>query len=463
MQPSRLIATALCVIGIPCLFYLDRHDEPRVSKALWIAAAWLFVVSSRGFAAWLGLHANMKGATAADYYQGGSPVDMWGFGFLLVAALVVLIARNSRTGPLLRNNKLILFYFAFCAVSIIWSDFPFVAFKRWVKALGDLGIVLLILTESDPWAALERLLTRLGFIIFPLSVLFIKFYPGIGAILTQSWTLEPTGVATQKNELGLDCMMYGVFFLWMMLSVYRERQDPGRRRRLLAHGIIVTTIIWLLSQCQSMTSITGLVSAGVVMWLASRRSRGPLLVHGSVIAVLGIAITALFFDPGGGMIGTLGKDPTIHGRRDIWSAVLSLHTNPWLGTGFESFWLGPRLQKMWAAMPNFYMNEAHNGYIEVYLNTGWTGICFIALMLATGYRRTISGVRRSPERASLFLGFLICTLFYAFSEAAFRTLTPSWVFLLLVIMAGTRGLLFGSNRRARLAHTSENAAVPAGA
>ena len=383
---------------------------------------------------------------------------MWVFLFLLVAALVVLIARSRRVGPLLRKNGLVWLYFSFCVVSIIWSDFPFVAFKRWIKALGDLGIVLIILTDSDPWGALKRVVTRVGFLIFPLSVLFIAFYPGIGEILTQSWTMEPVGVTFQKNELGLDCMMYGVFFLWMVVSVYRERQDRSRRRRLLGHGMIVIMIIWLLAQCQSMTSITGLLSAGGVMWLASRRSSRPVVVHSSVIAVLSIAITALFFDPGGGMIGALGKDPTIHGRTEIWGAVLGLHTNPLIGTGFESFWLGPRLEKMWAVMPNFYMNEAHNGYIEMYLNFGWAGICFIVLLLATGYKRAVSGIRRNPEKASLFLGFLLCTLFYAFSEAAFRTLTVSWAFLLLVIVGGSQGVLFRSIPRATPAHAGELAA-----
>jgi O-antigen ligase len=155
------------------------------------------------------------------------------------------------------------------------------------------------------------------------------------------------------------------------------------------------------------------------------------------------------------MIGTLGKDPTIHGRKAIWDLVLGLHTNPWVGTGFESFWLGTRLKKMWAAMPNFYMNEAHNGYLELYLNLGWAGICFIALLLATGYKRALSGIRRNPEKGSLFLGLFLCTLIYAFSEAAFKSMTPSWVFLLLVIMSASRGVPFSSSLQAGLARTGK--------
>jgi exopolysaccharide production protein ExoQ len=346
-------------------------------------------------------------------------------------------------------------YFGFCAISIAWSDFPFVALKRFTKVIGDLGMVLIILTDPEPLAALKRLLSRLGFLLFPLSILFIKYYTQIGRRLTNSWTFEPIGVCLQKNSLGLDCMMYGVFFLWMTVSVYRERQDAGRRRRLLAYGTIVAMIIWLLSQCNSTTSIIGFASAGAVMWFASRPSRKPALVHLLVVAVLGLAVIAVFLDPGGGMVGALGKDPTLTGRTQIWDLVLGLHTNPWIGTGFESFWLGPRLEKMRTALPNFPINEAHNGYIEVYLNLGWAGICFIALLLLTGYKRIVSGIRRNPERASLFLGLLLSVLFYSFTEAAFRLMALSWVVLLLVIVAGSQAALFRRSTPARLAHSGE--------
>jgi O-antigen ligase len=288
-----------------------------------------------------------------------------------------------------------------------------------------------------------------------LSILFIKYYPDTGRRLTLSWTEEPVGVATQKNALGVDCMMYGVLFLWMFVSLYREREDASRRRRLLAYGTIIAMIIWLLSQCNSTTSITGLVSAGGLMWFASRPTRKPAIVHLLVIAVLGMAVTAVFLDPGGGMVEALGKDPTLSGRTNIWNFVLGLHTNPLVGTGYESFWLGPRLEKMQTALPNFPINEAHNGYLEVYLNLGWAGICFIALLLVTGYKRVISGIRRNPEKASLFLGFFLCTLFESLTEAAFRLMTVAWVFLLLVIVAGSQAVFFRRSPQTRLAHAGE--------
>ena len=65
-------------------------------------------------------------------------------------------------------------------MSIGWSDYPDVAFKRWIKSLGDFVMVLIILTDRDRYAAIKRALTWTAFLLMPLSVLFIKFYPDLG-------------------------------------------------------------------------------------------------------------------------------------------------------------------------------------------------------------------------------------------------------------------------------------------
>ena len=58
---------------------------------------------------------------------------------------------------------------------ITWSPFPGPAFKRWIKAIGDLVMVLIIVTDGEPIAALRRLYSRLGFILFPVSIVLIRY------------------------------------------------------------------------------------------------------------------------------------------------------------------------------------------------------------------------------------------------------------------------------------------------
>ncbi len=61
--------------------------------------------------------------------------------------------------------------------------------------------------------------------------------------------------------------------------------------------------------------------------------------------------------------------------------------NPIGGAGFETFWVGPRVAKIYSKVGGLQMtNEAHNGYIEVYLNLGslaWGLLgCFLGRVIA---------------------------------------------------------------------------------
>jgi len=325
MPPT--VASFIFAIGILGLFYLDRGENSRMSKALWIPAVWLFLISSRGVSLWLGMAPPLDSPEA---YLEGSPIDRAVFTSLLIAALAVVISRMERVGPLLRKNGPILLFFAFCAGSILWSDFPFVAFKRWTKSVGDLLMVLIILTEPDPMGVLKRLITRLGFILFPLSILFGKYYPHLGRTLTNSWTEEFTGVAMQKNSLGVICMLYGLGLIWVLGAVYRDRADPNRTRRLAAYGTILVMIAWLLTACNSMTSIAGLAMAGGVMLLARRPSlvRKPAVVHVLVLAVLVVSLFAMFMDSGGALLNQMGRTrPLREGPRrgNCYPACLLIH------------------------------------------------------------------------------------------------------------------------------------------
>jgi O-antigen ligase len=143
-----------------------------------------------------------------------------------------------------------------------------------------------------------------------------------------------------------------------------------------------------------------------------------------------VSASALFLGVGSGLLTTMGKDATLTGRTAVWDLVLSLTKNPMIGTGFESFWLGPRLDKIWSVYW-WHPNEAHNGYIEVYLNLGWIGLSLLAVLMVTGYRTAISALRRDPESAGIRLAFFLVAVAYNFTESAVRIMHPVWIFFLL--------------------------------
>ena len=119
------------------------------------------------------------------------------------------------------------------------------------------------------------------------------------------------------------------------------------------------------------------------------------------------------------LAGAVGRDPTLTGRTIIWSAVLSMHTNPLFGTGYESFWLGPRLQHVWQSA-GAGINEAHNGYLEVYLNLGIIGVVLMAGFLISSYRSICRRLDTFSSFGSLSLALWTILPFYNVTEAAFK-------------------------------------------
>src|SRR5260370_30903672 len=110
-------------------------------------------------------------------------------------------------------------------------------------------MVLVILTDPDPVAALKRLFSRIGFVLLPLSILFIKYYPSIGRAFTVSGSPMYTGVTTQKNQLAVICLIFRLGSLWCFLAVHRARHGPRRKRLLTVYVTILGMVAWLLYLC----------------------------------------------------------------------------------------------------------------------------------------------------------------------------------------------------------------------
>jgi len=155
--------------------------------------------------------------------------------------------------------------------------------------------------------------------------------------------------------------------------------------------------------------------------------RRPALVHLLVAGVVGVPLAAIVLQSTG-LLSVIGRDATFTGRTAIWARAIELAPNGLTGAGYESFWLGDRLEAM--AYLN-HPNQAHNGYLEVYLNLGWLGVLSIAAVMTTCYGRVTSAIRRHEDAGTIRLAYFLTAAMYNFSEGAFKMMSPVWVVFLL--------------------------------
>ncbi len=266
-MPKQL-ALFICILFIFWLLVRDRKLRPMPSVVLWIPLLWIMIIGSRPVSLWFG--GGIKIVNPGDYIE-GSPLDRNIFFLLIVAGMVLLLRRKVDWGRIFASNRWFFVFFFYFGVSIIWSYYPYVSLKRWVKDLGNIIIVLIILTEKDPVQAFRAVFARYTYFAIPLSIVFIKYFPEIGRYYNR-WTWEPvySGVTIGKNDLGVITFICGLFLIWD----YIEMRTAGFRKTdkidLLSRFVLILMMLWLIVYAGSMTSLVCLIF-GVFILLFMRR------------------------------------------------------------------------------------------------------------------------------------------------------------------------------------------------
>lgn len=428
---SPQLAALICILGIIYLFWVDVKKGDSSSKALWIPFCWMFFAGSRYLSQWLNLGIPV---TSSDAYLDGSPLDRAVFLFLIIVGVLILRRRRLNWNEIFTRNTWILFLFLFAGISIIWSDYPFLSFKRWIKAAGNVIMVLVILTEKRPFEAIGLILRRLSFLLLPLSVLFIKYYPDIGRAYHFGKPMF-IGVASQKNTLGQIVLFSGIYFCWDLLLKRRKGIDSGQKLHFSIYLIMLPMIAWLFYVVDSATSLFSMVIV-VVIFLVSRHpvvagEPRRIIVIGFISMTI-YGILELVFDIKGSVIAMLGRDATLTTRVPMWEGLLDMVENPIIGTGFASFWTGQRQE---AALAQWGQGlQAHNGYLEVYLNLGLVGLLLLLFWIISGVRKVAHHLDVNYPVAMLRLCFIVVVAFYNWTEATFYGVSIMWMLLMLGIM-----------------------------
>jgi O-antigen ligase len=200
---------------------------------------------------------------------------------------------------------------------------------------------------------------------------------------------------------------------------------------------MLSLVIWLFTMADSQTSVACFV-IGVCILVFTHfqfiKRNIPLIgvciiSAGFVFMIVEYFIGIVEFI----VVDLLGRDMTLTDRTNIWALVLQMETNPIFGTGFQMFWSGERLIRMWLAYW-WQPMSAHNGYIETYLDLGLVGVGLLAGFLISSFNN-ISKTLNNFGYGRLCLVFFLVSMIYNLTESSFLKLSFIWFVLMLVSFA----------------------------
>lgn len=329
-------------------------------------------------------------------------VNQIAFPLFFIASLVLLIPKFKQTVSILHKEKLFTLFLLWGLATILWSNYPFVSFKRWFQVVIP---VLITISSALYIKDQEELFRLLKYVLFPyllISVLSVIFVPA---------AKDENGVwralSSSKNNLGQESVINLIIStIIFFISDYKDK--------IIATLMIMMCLI-LLAGSQSVTSMAALMFTVflAILTLGDKYLR-PLKL-GRILTVLGlftfsaILASALILSPEVLQVlaGGAGKDLTFTGRTNLWRDILHEANKHLLyGAGFQGYWVveNTKLQ----ALYRIYIwlpNQAHNGYIDIINETGLIGLVLFFLAIIK-YAFNLRKLRR-PNYAAWFITVIL--------------------------------------------------------
>ncbi|HET9215801.1 MAG TPA: O-antigen ligase family protein, partial [Terriglobia bacterium] len=417
MPPLIALFAGLCFV-----VWLLRKDvafHGKIPFTFWIPIVWLLIKGSRPVALWLGMG-------APDIYS-GNPIDALIDFALIAVAFVIVTRRIGSWQPVVARNSLLFLLLGFFFVSLLWSPYPFVAFKRWFREFGGLLIALLVVTESNPADAFRRVAVRCAYILFPLSVVLARYFPQLGREYTRAGGAMITGVTQQKNSLGLICCVFGLALVWEILVLRKQRKE-GNAPRAIPQWLVLSLGLWLLFSSRSQTSLTVLMLGVALLcstYVGVIRRHEVAWARWCIFAVTAglilVTVATVIFAP---LLEFMGRDATFTERTTTWNFVLSRDVNFFVGTGFYSFWL---LYGTTTDL-NFFVGSgsAHNGYLETYLDGGIIGSSLLILFLLVTALKLAKGFSHEDPFRRVIFALVIMLIVANYTETYVLRLNVLW-------------------------------------
>jgi O-antigen ligase len=314
--------------------------------------------------------------------------------FTIYPITLLLISRRwKKFFYVITRDKFLLILFGLTVVSLLWSNDP-ESTSKYLKGLVRVTLFGAYLATRYTLKEQIKLFAWAFGLASILSLLIVVLVPSQGLQLTSYELGEPSGwrgIYYHKNHLGrLMCFSSGTFLLLAFNTNKFQKY----------FWMLFCLSAFLLVCSNSKNALISLLILLLIppMWLVLRQTFNLRMFLVNIFLLIGGGLTISITSNAESILKSMGKDTTFTGRFPLWSMLLQkAGEKPWLGYGYHGFWstnIGDDVRRIFG-----WAGDAHNGFIEVFLNLGFIGLSLLLIGLLRSYYRSIAwaSLFKTPE------------------------------------------------------------------
>ena len=335
------------------------------------------------------------------------------FTLLFLISILLLIPKRNEFFLLIKKEKFLSLFLTWCFVSISWSNFSFVSFKRWFTLFTTVLVFFCFLLYVKSNTEIIKYFKIILYSYLTISIISVFIIPGATDPLFNTWR----GLTPHKNHLG-QMSLLSIIFCFIAL-----KSSNSFKEKLVNYSMLFFSIILLIGSTSTTSVLSFLIFISICILLIFDFIFKPLGVGNSfsiifILSCLLIFIVLLLRAPE--LIelipNAFGKDMTFTGRVKLWEYMLrEVNKHLLLGTGYQGFWVNNFantdlmiLYEEFVWLPL----QSHNGYIDILNEVGMVGIIIFFLMIVYYIINLIK--LQSPNR---WYFFIIIILLINFQES----------------------------------------------
>jgi len=323
-----------------------------------------------------------------------------------------------------------IFLMIYCFLSLLWSDEALLSFKRFLlQIIVILSLIFSLAIVSDE-EKIHRVIYLFFLFLLVYNVFFILFFSQYA--FDSDGTL--TGIYKGKNYLGFVSVI-AFIVSYSMYNILKYEKSIYKKT------VIFSTLSWfvilLLSMSKTCISIAFLF---YLFWFVKnkQRSRIDMLL---IIAILFFVISFYLILPiisfsfqgdFGYYFELIFGRIDLTGRGEIWALSFSaIEENFYFGNGYGAYWGVGNIPLAFDIRDSYlrFINQSHNGYLDLYLQIGFIGLIIFSLLL-------YFFVRSNYGKLPFYLKYIfIFSLIHNFTESSLlRDTHFVWFFLLICLV-----------------------------